>query len=69
MGEEIVACVVKSAGSAIKENELIQYCQDHLAKNKTPKRIIFVDSLPRNGVGKIVKTRLRQFAASSILSG
>lgn len=66
MGEEIVACVVKKAGSTPTEEELIHYCQDNLAKNKTPKRIVFMEALPRNGVGKILKTRLRDTAATII---
>ncbi|MBT2679495.1 long-chain fatty acid--CoA ligase [Bacillus sp. ISL-35] len=64
MGEEIVACVVKKPEANPSEEELIQYCQDHLARNKTPKRIIFMESLPRNGVGKILKIRLREAAAN-----
>ncbi len=63
MGEEMIACVVKKAGSAVSEEELIRYCQDHLAKNKTPRRVVFLDTLPRNGVGKILKTQLRKTAA------
>jgi long-chain acyl-CoA synthetase len=66
MGEEIVACVVKKAGATPTEEELIHYCQDNLAKNKTPKRIVFMEALPRNGVGKILKTRLRETAATII---
>jgi long-chain acyl-CoA synthetase len=68
MGEEIIACVVKRPGENPSEEELLQYCQDHLAKNKSPKRIVFLETLPRNGVGKILKTRLRQTAAEVIIS-
>lgn len=64
MGEEIVACVVVKPEASTSEEELIQYCQDHLARNKTPKRIVFMEALPRNGVGKILKTRLRENAAN-----
>jgi long-chain acyl-CoA synthetase len=63
MGEEMVACVVKKPGSTVSEYELIRYCQENLAKNKTPRKIIFLESLPRNGVGKILKTQLRKTAA------
>ncbi|MFE8699365.1 class I adenylate-forming enzyme family protein [Cytobacillus sp. FJAT-54145] len=63
MGEEMVACVVKKPDSLVSEVELIQYCQQHLAKNKTPKKIVFLESLPRNGVGKILKTHLRKTVA------
>lgn len=59
MGEEVVACVIKNPGAEITEEELIQYCQDKLAKYKTPRRVLFVQELPRNGVGKILKKNLR----------
>ena len=60
MGEEMVACVVKKPDDEVTEQELILYCQEHLAKNKTPRHVMFMDFLPRNGVGKILKTHLRQ---------
>lgn len=63
MGEEMVACVVVKRGAIVSEEELIAYCQEHLAKNKTPRRIVFLESLPRNGVGKILKTHLRKSVA------
>jgi long-chain acyl-CoA synthetase len=63
MGEEMVACVVVKPGAVTSEEELITYCQEHLAKNKTPRRIVFLETLPRNGVGKILKTHLRKTVA------
>jgi long-chain acyl-CoA synthetase len=60
MGEEMVACVVLKPGAVVNEEELIRYSQEHLAKNKTPRRVVFLSSLPRNGVGKILKTHLRK---------
>lgn len=60
MGEEMIACVVLKPGTNATEEELIAYCQDHLAKNKTPRRIVFLEALPRNSVGKILKTHLRK---------
>ncbi|WHY69264.1 long-chain fatty acid--CoA ligase [Neobacillus sp. SuZ13] len=67
MGEEMVACVVKKQDSEVTEKELINYCQDHLAKNKTPRRIVFLEALPRNGVGKILKTYLRKQALEIVI--
>jgi long-chain acyl-CoA synthetase len=67
MGEEMVACVVKKPGSEVTEEELIVYCQDHLAKNKTPRRFVFLEALPRNGVGKILKTHLRTQTAEMVI--
>ncbi len=65
MGEEIAACVVKKPGSTITELELIEYCQKHLAKYKTPKQIKFFQELPRNGVGKILKVKLKEMYTNS----
>lgn len=62
MGEEVLAFVVKKPEDHTTEEELIHFCQQHLAKNKTPRNIVFLDSLPRNGVGKILKTQLRKWA-------
>lgn len=62
MGEEVVAYVVKKPGVEVTEEELIAYCQEHLAKYKTPRRVLFIDEMPRNGVGKILKTELREMA-------
>ena len=67
VGEEMVACVVKKPGSEVTEDELIIYCQDNLAKNKTPRRIVFLEALPRNGVGKILKTHLRKQASEFVI--
>ncbi|MEH6994414.1 long-chain-fatty-acid--CoA ligase [Neobacillus drentensis] len=63
MGEELVACVVVKPEQVVCEEELIRFCQEHLAKNKTPRRIVFLETLPRNGVGKILKTHLRNTVA------
>lgn len=68
MGEEVVACVVKKPNSTITELELIEYCQQHLAKYKTPKQIIFIDQLPRNGVGKILKIKLKEMVANHYIA-
>ena len=64
MGEEVVACVVKKPGSQATESELIKYCQQRLAKYKTPKEIVFFKELPRNGVGKILKMKLKEMYAN-----
>lgn len=59
MGEEIVACVVKKPGVSVTAEDIILFSQQKLAKYKTPKQVFFVEQLPRNGVGKILKRRLR----------
>ena len=67
MGEEVVAYVVQKSGVNLLEEQLIEFCQNRLAKYKTPRRILFVDELPRNGVGKILKKRIKEMAAVSEL--
>jgi malonyl-CoA/methylmalonyl-CoA synthetase len=54
---EGVAAVVIGGGD---EAELIAACRARLAGYKTPKRILFVDELPRNAMGKVQKNRLRE---------
>jgi acyl-CoA synthetase (AMP-forming)/AMP-acid ligase II len=56
-GEEVAAFVVVKG--ATTEAELIAACRQHLAPYKTPKKIVFVDALPRNGIGKVLKKQLQ----------
>jgi fatty-acyl-CoA synthase len=46
------------------EEEIIDYCKQHLARFKVPKQIVFVE-LPKTSTGKIQKFKLREFAKSS----
>lgn len=59
-GERVVALVVLRAGAVASETEMIAFCRQRLAAYKTPKRIVFVDVLPRNAMGKVQKTELRR---------
>ena len=58
-GEIPVAWVVKKNDSELEESELIDYCAKNLAKYKCIKGAYFIDALPRNGSGKILKTQLK----------
>lgn len=62
MGEEVIAYVVRKPGIASTEEELIAYCQEHLAKYKTPREIRFIGYLPKTLIGKVDKKQLRQQA-------
>ena len=55
-GEEVVAFVVGDAESEAMD----RLCLDNLARFKRPKRYVFVDALPKNNYGKVVKTELRE---------
>jgi acyl-CoA synthetase (AMP-forming)/AMP-acid ligase II len=57
-GEEIRAVIVVRAGG-VTEEELERHCQQRLASFKRPRSVVFVDELPRNVMGKVLKRDLR----------
>jgi long-chain acyl-CoA synthetase len=59
-GEEVVAFVVARPGAKIAEDALDQLCLDHIARFKRPRCYRFVDALPKNNYGKVLKTELRR---------
>lgn len=64
-GEEVVAFVVLKAPVDGADGALDRLCLDHIARFKRPKRYVFVDSLPKNNYGKVLKTALREHLASA----
>lgn len=58
-GEGVTAVVVLLPGQKLGEADVIKSLSGHLAKYKQPKRVFFVDSLPRNTMGKVQKKQLR----------
>jgi len=59
-GEQPRAIVVLKQGETATPEEIIEYCRDRLASFKRPRSVIFVNELPRNPMGKILKRVLRQ---------
>ena len=58
--EAVAAVVVVKQGQTLTEEELLEHCRQHLAPFKAPKKIIFVDALPKTPTGKILKREMRQ---------
>jgi long-chain acyl-CoA synthetase len=58
-GEAVKAIVVAAAGAEPSEAELIAFAREHLAGFKLPKSVDFIDVLPRNPSGKLLKRELR----------
>jgi acyl-CoA synthetase (AMP-forming)/AMP-acid ligase II len=58
-GEAIKAVVALQPGASAAEEELIGFCKDNIASYKKPKSVDFVDELPKNNYGKILKRELR----------
>ena len=57
-GEEVTAFVVPAPAAALDEHALIAFAHERLASYKCPKRVVRVDSLPRNAMGKIQRSVL-----------
>jgi len=62
LGEVGRAFLVARPGSNLDEQSVIAYTREHLANFKAPRSVRFVDALPRNAGGKVVKPQLRELA-------
>lgn len=59
-GEAVMAAVVRTPGSDVTEEDIKNYCREHMASFKKPRYIYFVDSLPLNPTGKIDKNAVKR---------
>ena len=59
-GETVKAIVVLRAGASLGAEELIEWSRERLAGYKRPRSVEFIDSIPRNPSGKILKRELRE---------
>ena len=59
-GEAVVAVIVPQPGGKLTADQIISALQQRLAKFKCPKRVFFVDALPRNTMGKVQKNEMRK---------
>ncbi len=57
--EAVTAVIVVKSGQKLSEAEVIAHCQSQLASFKVPKKVLFVETLPRNPSGKLLKRELR----------
>jgi acyl-CoA synthetase (AMP-forming)/AMP-acid ligase II len=58
-GEAVKAVVVLKPGHTATEEELVAFCRNHLASYKKPRSVDFVEELPKNAYGKVLKRELR----------
>jgi len=65
-GEVVVAFVVAHSGANLAEAALDAHCLERIARFKRPKRYVFVDELPKNHYGKVLKTALRERLKSAV---
>jgi acyl-CoA synthetase (AMP-forming)/AMP-acid ligase II len=69
LGEDIAAFVVRRPGGDVGADELKAFCADHLADYKRPRQVTFVDHLPRNATGKVMKHVLVRDTAGATSHG
>jgi len=55
LGEDVAAFVVPKPGADVGDDELKAFCAEHLADYKRPRQVTFVETLPRNATGKVMK--------------
>ncbi len=60
LGERVMAVVVKKPGHELSEDGLIEFCRTQLEAFKVPSRVEFIDTLPRNPGGKVLKRELKK---------
>jgi malonyl-CoA/methylmalonyl-CoA synthetase len=68
-GEGVTAVVVPQPSTALSEADVVNSLQTRLARYKVPKRVLFIDELPRNAMGKVQKNVLRAAYASLYEAG
>jgi acyl-CoA synthetase (AMP-forming)/AMP-acid ligase II len=59
-GEAIVVFATVKKNTTLTQNDIIAYCRQHMARHMVPKEVIFIDSLPLNAHGKVVKAKLKE---------
>ena len=62
-GESAVACVVLRSQSKLDESQIQDLFKDRLARFKHPRRVVFLDGLPKNAMGKVQKFELKRLVA------
>jgi acyl-CoA synthetase (AMP-forming)/AMP-acid ligase II len=63
LGEDVGAFVVCKPDASLSEDALLAFCAEKLADYKRPRKLWFVEELPRNATGKVMKHKLRESAA------
>jgi fatty-acyl-CoA synthase len=64
-GQVLHAFVVAKDAAKLSEDDVIGFARDNLPRYKAPKKVTFIDELPRNAAGKVLKTELREQAGAA----
>ena len=58
-GEAVKAYVVAAPGASVEEEDIIGHCEARLARYKCPQKVLFVEEIPQNATGKVLRKALR----------
>jgi len=64
-GETVCACIVRAPGATLDEAGVLALFKDRLARYKHPRRVLFMDTLPKTAMGKVQKFELRRAVETS----
>ncbi len=66
-GEKVVAVICVRDGHAVTGADLVAFCREEIAGYKKPRHVVFIDVLPKNASGKVLKRELRDQIAAGLL--
>jgi acyl-CoA synthetase (AMP-forming)/AMP-acid ligase II len=66
-GEKVVAVICVREGHSVDAAELVAFCRQEIASYKKPRHVVFIDMLPRNASGKVLKRELRDAIAAGTI--
>jgi acyl-CoA synthetase (AMP-forming)/AMP-acid ligase II len=59
-GEAACACIVRHPGAQLAESDVLSIFTERLARYKHPRRVVFLEALPKNALGKVQKHELKR---------
>lgn len=68
-GEAVFAVIVPAPGQTLSEDEVIAHCRKHIGGFKIPRRMAFVEELPKSAMGKVLKNELRRIYGTDANTG
>jgi long-chain acyl-CoA synthetase len=66
-GEALCAVIVPSPGTTLTAHEIIAHCRSHIGGYKIPRRITFLEALPKSAMGKVLKSELRRMMRENLV--
>jgi acyl-CoA synthetase (AMP-forming)/AMP-acid ligase II len=69
LGERVAVAIEPEPGATLTRDVVVEHCAAHLARYKVPEVVVFVKTLPRNAMGKVVVATLREVVDAAVAAG